>query len=131
MKIAMYDLQGNFLELFENLESVRELENELNYANNTIHNVIKGISHQSKGRQFLKFTDLSKYPLSTGDVRGLNSGLTYEPIGKYYKGRFICSYSSLREASESNNINSVNINQCCSGKIKTTHGFVFKYMKNQ
>ncbi len=128
MKIAMYDLEGNFLELFENLETVRELEEALNYGLNTINNVLNGSAHQSKGRQFLKFSNLSKYPRSVGDVRGLNTGLSYDPIGKYYKGRFICSYKSLRDASESNGINSVNIIQCCDGKTKTSHGYTFKRM---
>lgn len=124
----MYDLEGNFLELFDKIRTVRELENELNFKINTIHNVIKGISHQSNGKQFLRLSDLSKFPKSVGDVRGLNSGLTYEPIGKYYKGRFICSYKSIRDASISNGIKDVNIVQCCGGKIKTTHGFTFKKM---
>jgi hypothetical protein len=128
MKIAMYDLEGNLLELFEELETVRELEIRLNYSLNSIHNVIKGTSHQSKGRQFLRFSDQSKFPLKVGDVTRLNSGMTYESIGKYYNDKFICSYGSLREASEKNNISSVKISQCCSGRRKTTNGFVFKKM---
>lgn len=42
-------------------------------------------------------------------------------------GNFISEYPSLREAGRMLNIHMTNIKDCCKGKYKSTHGYIFKY----
>lgn len=42
-------------------------------------------------------------------------------------GEFIAEYPSLREAGRQLNISMCNIKDCCKGRYKKTHGFIFKY----
>lgn len=42
-------------------------------------------------------------------------------------GNFICEYPSLREAARNLGFYMGNILECCKGRYKSTHGFIFKY----
>lgn len=45
-------------------------------------------------------------------------------------GNFIKKYSSVSEATKKNNISSISsVSCCCNGKIKQTHGYIFKFKK--
>lgn len=54
-----------------------------------------------------------------------------KPIVQYTKnGEFIRNWKGASEASKETGINSVNINQACNGKLKTSGGFIWKFKNN-
>jgi len=126
MKIAMYDLQGFFLEEFE-CENVFQLEKELNHRSGGIHGCLNGKTLSSENRQFYKVTDYEEPLTKVGDVSKLGKGHSYRPVHKYYKGRYICTYYNGNQAAEINNIDESNINRCCKGKQLTSGGFQWSY----
>lgn len=128
MKIAMYDLEGHLLEVFE-IEKVIELERQLNIPTGSINKCIKGIHIQSSGRQFRLLEDKGKPRVRIGDVHKLTLGQSIKAVHKYYKGKYICSYDSLTDASDKNNIKLVNISKVATGVNKTTGGFEWKYVE--
>lgn len=44
---------------------------------------------------------------------------------------FICEWESIREASTKLKLHESNISSCCSNKIKTTGGFIWKYAEKK
>ena len=55
----------------------------------------------------------------------------YKPIIQYdLQGNFIKEWSSIKEASQSLNINNGSISMCCREKIKYTHNNIFKFKLN-
>jgi hypothetical protein len=123
MKIAMYDLEGNFLDVF-NVENIVELENKLNFKQGQIDSCVTNRVHSTNGRQFkIMGRSVLKQIGSVVNVNNLKS----RPVLKYYNGRFISSYKSVVDAGNKNCLKADNINKCCQGKQKTAGGFSWKY----
>jgi hypothetical protein len=128
MKIAMYDLEGYLLEVF-NVETYRELENQLGIKPTGLVNYLHNKQNQINNRQFRKLNN-NRAPLKKiGDVSMLiNSSTQYKVVLKLYNGKLISSYNSILEAAQKNNLNSKSLNDCITRSYKKTlDGFEWKY----
>lgn len=127
MKIAMYDLEGNFLEVFENLGSVRDLERELKIPQSSLNNCLKGKINSTINRQFrLVYSD--KILTKIGDVSDSTQGKSNRIIVKMYKGKIVSTYNTLKEAALKNGLNESCISRCLDDKQRKSGGFQWKYM---
>ena len=120
MKIAVYDLEGHLLEVIQG-ESIRDISNELKLGSE-IYQCLKGQTNFSGNRQYREvFND--KPILKVGNVLHCGVGTTYNPIHKFYKGKYICTYDNITEASNKTKILHGAIRNCLSGKTKSAGGF--------
>ena len=124
MKILKYDLEGNYLDTHEvtNLKEVSTLLN-LNYTSFIDHLKKRNIS--CSGFQFIE-KESDRILQNIGDVSYIVRGMAEKPITKKYKGRFICSYKSIKDACDKNNLKSGSIQH----SIKTgadINGLTFFY----
>jgi hypothetical protein len=126
MKIAMYDLEGHLLETFEP-ETIESLEVKLKTPKNSINGCISGNSNKTGNRQFKQYSKGAKILKRVGDLSNLSETNTPKAISKYYKGKYICTYNSIKEAIEKNKITNSNIVNVLSGYRKTAGGFEWKY----
>jgi hypothetical protein len=126
-KIAMYDLEGYLLEVFE-VETYVELERQLKLPQASIYSCVNNRQHQVKNRQFKEIKGERVALQKIGDVSMLVNGSTeYKTILKLYKERVICAYESLQEASFKNKISDTSIKICLNGKTSNAGGFEWKY----
>ena len=123
MEIVMYDLEGHFLEVFD-VDTFVELEKQLNIPQGSLNACVNGKQTSVNGKQFRK--RFSKILTKIGDVRGVKVGQSYNPVHKYYKGRFICSYQNIRIAAIDNDLDETGISRCCSGKSATCGGYEWR-----
>lgn len=125
MKIAMYDLEGHLLEVFD-IVTVIELEKQLDIPQGSLNNCINGSVLTTINKQFRLIKGKKRIINKIGDVSNCNLA-HLKPVHKYYKGKYICSYSSANEAAEKNKINVSGINRCCNLISHTAGGFEWKY----
>lgn len=59
--------------------------------------------------------------------KGANNKLSKKVIQLSRKNVFISKYNGIHEASRKTGIDFRSISECCTGRIKTTHGFIFQY----
>jgi hypothetical protein len=123
-KIAMYDLEGHLLEVFET-NTIVELENMLDVSQGGINACLSGKALSTKNFQFKEI--FSKPLTKIGDVSRITIGQSNKPVSKYYNGNFICSYSNIKEASVINNINISGISRCCNKKQKIAGRFEWRW----
>lgn len=128
MKIAMYDLEGHLLEVFD-VKNVSQLAKKLKIPPSSLHKVLNGSNISTNGYQFKNILLEKEIRKNIGDVTYFskygNGGNI--PIIKYYKGTVITVYKSLTEASEKNSIEIDRISKCLNNKAKTAGGFEWKY----
>lgn len=124
MKIAMYDLEGYLLEVFE-INTIVELENMLDISQGGINACLSGKSLSTKHFQFKEV--FTKPLTKIGDVSKVTIGQSTKPVSKYYKGKFICSYDNIKQASIINNINMSGISRCCGKQQKIAGGFEWQW----
>jgi hypothetical protein len=124
--IAMYDLEGNLLEVFETI-NISTLAKELKIDKKGLYGCINGENTQTNNRQFKVIKYINRFPKKIGDLTQIIN--TNEPINKYYKGNYICTYKSVKECSEKNNIAEQNITGVLNGSRKTANGYSFILMK--
>jgi hypothetical protein len=122
MKIAMYDLEGHFLELFE-VDTVIKLENQLGVSKGGINACLSGKALSTKNYQFRLVINTNKVLTRVGDVSNIIEGQSYKPVHKLYNGKFICSYDNMTRAAEINRTDVTGISKCCNGKQKKSGGF--------
>jgi len=125
MKIAMYDLEGHLLEVIA-VDTVRDLERELNYNQGSISNCLDMKAISTNNRQFRKFAEKSKVQNRIGDISNITR-VHLKPVHKYFNGEYICTYESSKIASYKNGIDDSSINKCCNGIYKSAGGFEWKY----
>ena len=123
MKIAEYDLEGNFLESHE-VSNIAELEEKLKAPRGSIGSCLRGRTLSTINRQFKEHK--SHILTRIGDVSDCKK-MPRTPVSKFYKGRYICTYETTTIASKKNNIDAESITKCCMGKYKTAGGFSWKY----
>jgi hypothetical protein len=126
MKIAMYDLEGHLLEVFENIDNISQFEKDMGYKDMQIYHCINNEQLHANNRQFKKYTNGAIVHKKIGNISNIN-GHGSKTVHKFYKGKYVCSYKSLMEASSINNINLSAISNCCTKKSKTAGGFEWEY----
>jgi hypothetical protein len=131
MKIAMYDLEGHFLKLYE-VESYSDLIEQLGKKSginspSSIQKVCLGERNFAKNRQF-RIVSKDRVLDKIGSC--LNLKKTKETqVHKYFDGSYVCTYNSFTEAALKNNANKENIAQACSEKntrVLSAAGFTWK-----
>jgi len=125
MKIAMYDLEGHLLEVFE-VETYRDLELSLRIPQGSLNACISGKQLSTIKRQFREYKDNCRTINRIGDISMIGNS-SNKPIHKYYNGNYICSYDSAKKASDVNDIDMATINRCLNDKANTAGGFEWKY----
>jgi len=125
MKIAMYDLEGHLLEIFD-VNTVVELEKQLDIAQGSLNNCINGSVLSTKYKQFREVKNKKRIINKIGDISSCNL-FHLKPIHKYYKGVYICSYESANIAALKNKVDVSGINKCCNGVYNSAGGFEWKY----
>ena len=126
MKIAMYDLEGHLLEVFD-VDTIRDLEIQLKAPRSSINNCIIGHILKTINMQFRRYSDNAKVAKRIGDLTNIPGKTSLLPISKYYKGAFICTYENATTASEKNKVDASNINRCLKDGKGVIGGFEWKY----
>ena len=108
------DKYGYYVEiLFDNLTEKESLEKEIELIT-------------KYGR-----LDLTNGPLINKTIGGENGCDIGRSVSQYSKsGKFIKKFKSINECSRESEINSSLINDCCSGKQKTSNNFIFRYSED-
>ena len=126
LKIAMYDLEGYLLEVF-NVNTIAELENQLKLPKGNISSCISGKILLCSSFQFRRYTEKVRVHNKIGNVISIVNKTHSKAVHKYYKNKYINSYKSITEASIKNDILKESINKCCTGVYKSAGGFEWKY----
>lgn len=126
VKIAMYDLEGNLLEIIES-KSIAQIERDLNIPKSTLYACLKGWHLSTINRQFREIPNGKREVNRIGNISNVTT-CYLRPVMKSYNGRCICSYNSISEAGLINNIDSANITKCCNGKRELAGGFEWQYL---
>lgn len=111
--ILQYDLNNNFIKEYEYLAMV---END-GFKNSNVRDCCFGRKKQYKG-YIWRIGKYIEHP-------HCNEVLQYD-----LDGNLIKSFYSLNHASESTGINECSIGACCNNRIMSTHGFIFKYKRD-
>ncbi len=121
LKIDQFDLQGNFLQTFNNAMEAGRLYSNNNRAGIHIVDVCRGKRRSCFGFQW-------RY-----HYEGNNDCIAISPIekivGKYnLQGELINTYPSVNEAARQNNTDKTLVSRQCRGSIKTTgKDFFFRF----
>lgn len=124
MEILKYDLEGNYLDTHE-VTSFKEASTLLNLNYTSFIDHLKKRTVSCSGFQFIE-KQSDRILENIGDVSNIVRGMTEKPVTKKYKGRFICSYKSIKDASDKNKLKSGSIQH----SIKTgadINGLTFFY----
>jgi len=87
IKIAMYDIEGNFLEIIEG-NTFTEIEKSLELPKSSLNGCINGLVISSNFKQFRKITSVDNYILKLPSAAYMTRGLSNKPVLKYYKNNF-------------------------------------------
>jgi hypothetical protein len=126
MKIAMYDLEGHLLEVFD-VDSIRALEIQLKTPKGAINSVIIGQHLKAINRQFRKYANGARIINRIGDVTVIPDKSFCTPVSKYYNGKYICSYENLIVACEKNGVKKSNMCTSMKQGKGTVGGYEWKY----
>jgi hypothetical protein len=126
MKIAMYDLEGHLLEVFEG-KNLYQICKELSINQSALLQCLRGSCNTMKNRQFREVQDNMNALQRIGDVTNSTIGNKTNPVHKYYKGRYINTYQNIHKASLKTKVAESSIHLCCVDKRNTAGGFEWKY----
>ena len=124
MKILKYDLEGNYLDTHE-VNSFKELSDLLGLNYNSFVDHLKKRYLSCSSFQFIK-KESDRTLKNIGDVSSIVRGMNERPVTKRYKDKFICSYKSIKDAGDKNNLKS-GIVQHSIKKGVEVKGFTFHY----
>lgn len=128
IKIAKYDLEGNFLEILEG-ENYNQIAKAAKVDTSSLMNNLEGTVLSCSNFQFRNFsarnTPFQKLPEVWDNYNQSKKG---KIIGKYYKNRLVCTYLSLQDAVKKNKIHGASISRCLSNISKSAGGFEWKYL---
>jgi hypothetical protein len=128
MKIAMYDLEGHLLEVFD-VTTYKELEDELKLPKASMHSCLNNRQHQVNNRQFKELKGSRVALKKIGDIHmNVNGSKEYKVVLKKYKKKTISAYNSLIDAALKNNVDQSSLSLCLTGKTKTCGGFEWEYV---
>jgi len=116
--VLQYDLSGELIKEWNSLKSVSKF-----YKNTNISSCCRGESVTASGfiwRYKDEFIDI--------DLNKLN--YQKRKVSQYdLQGNFIRSFDSIKEASL-NGFNEGNIQDCCAGRLKSSKGFIWRYLED-
>lgn len=122
--ISKYDLDGNYIETFYNLQSA--FDSIKNNSRNGIKQCLNGKQAQSGGFQW-RYGDskenIGKY------IKSYNRGKKIDQFT--LEKEFIKTWPSVRQASIDLKIDPVGIRKCAEGEYKQSGGFIWKYVENE
>jgi len=128
MKIAMYDLEGHLLEVFD-ATTLKELEDKLKLPQASMHSCLNNRQHQVNNRQFKELKGSRVALKKIGDIHmNVNGSKEYKVVLKKYKKKTISAYNSLIDAALKNNVDQSSLSLCLTGKTKTCGGFEWEYV---
>ena len=128
MKIAMYDLEGHLLEVFD-ATTLKELEDKLKLPHASMYSCLNNRQHQVNNRQFKELKGSRRALKKIGDIHmNVNSSTEYKVVLKKYKKKTISAYNSLIDAALKNNVDQSSLSLCLTGKTKTCGGFEWEYV---
>lgn len=109
--VVQYDLDGNIIQHFSSIQSASIITG---YTSDSIGKCCKGHTKQCNGYVFLYYNKKFKKDIYHN----------IKPVNCYdLENNFICSYSSIKEASLSIDKKSCGISDCCRYKQKTAYGY--------
>ena len=126
IKIAMYDLEGNLLEVIES-KSIAQIERDLNIPKSALYSCVKGWHLSTIDRQFREVPNGKRALNRIGNIANVTT-CYLRPVMKLYNNRYICSYSSISEAVAITGIDGANITRCCNNKRDLAGGFGWKFI---
>jgi len=125
----MYDLEGHLLEVLEG-KTYQEIIDLLPAKSGikssaSIQQAIRGEKNFCGSYQFREV--FTQKPLQKiGSCINLKKTLEKQ-VHKYYKGVYICTYTSMQEAADRNNMVQSNLAKCAREERGTAGGFEWKF----
>lgn len=122
LRINQYDLDGR---LIKSYRSLREAEAISNISRVSISNVCKGEAITAGGYQWRKFIECGY-----DNIEKVKSGRdnVVKQVDQYdLDGNWIRTFSTLQEAADDVGCYSSTITKVCTGKLKMTHGYMWRY----
>lgn len=122
--LLQLDSNGNILKVWK---EVNEVSRVLKISQGNISSVCAGKRRMAGGFRWMFYNDYIK--MENKEMRQIKT--TSKAVDKYsLDGNFICSYSSISEASKENDIKDNRICEVCKGKRNQAGGFIWKYCEN-
>lgn len=122
LKIAMYDLEGNLLEVLDG-NGFSDIARQIKIKSpSCISKCVKGEIIQSHFRQFRIVNNnnvIEKLPSAYGYSQGNKKNVVH----KFYKGNYICTYENMYDAEYKTGIKQSSISDVLSSKRKSAGGF--------
>ena len=129
--VLQYDKDGNLIQQFKSLsEASRVTGIAVQYIHSACHN--RERRHGTKGYIF-RFADNGSNIKNTQKYNNLEHWQKHniarrKKVCQYdLNGNFIREYESISDASKTTGIHFMNISRNCSGELRKTHGFIFKF----
>lgn len=117
-KIKQYKLSGEFIKEWNSIKEAAEFLNNSKAQSN--------ISACCAGRKHRAYNFIWRYSDTEQNIKPLQPYRS--PIDKFNKqGDYICTYSSIAEASRNTGIIDTSIGNCLRGRAKSAGGYVWKF----
>lgn len=136
-KVIQYDLEGNFMKVWDSSNQIYE---ELGILAAGIRNCCRNITTHAgcyiwrylQEEVIFKIEGLSEAKqnqiYAQKQSSNTKNGKTYKKLLQYdYKGNFIREFESIKEACDLYNINRSCIIECCTKKLETAGGYIWRY----
>ena len=125
MPIYKLDRDGNIISLYDNA-----IEASRGYPSLPSESVIRNIILCAKGdlKTYQGYIWIFKDELSELNVANRQKSYKKKTVSQYdLNGHFIQTFESIAEANKYLGIKDSHISSCCSGKRKTSNGYIWKY----
>ena len=136
--ILQYDMDGFFIKKWDN---TKEIVKEFNCSSSTITKCCRRVAKKSLGyiwryyeekfplKLDVNLTNTEKLVSNSYNTRTVTNGVVTKTVLQYnLKGEYLNEYNSIEEAVKCNEkTNRTSLSACCSGKFKTSGGFIWRY----
>lgn len=115
--IDVYDLNGNFIDTFNNSAEASEY---FNIPRGSISKCIRGIIYTSHNLQFVKHGEQPS--------KSCKKSHAARPTLQYsMDGNLIARYNSATEIKKILGFDNSSISKCCNGKVESAYGYIWRY----
>ena len=115
--IDVYDLNGNFIDTFNNSAEASEY---FNIPRGSISKCIRGIIYTSHNLQFVKHGEQPS--------KSCKKSHSARPTLQYsMDGKLIARYNSATEIKKILGFDNSSISKCCNGKVESAYGYIWRY----